>query len=135
MRTHKRQLSLFVFLFFLGFGWIPIIKTIWSPSFATANLAFSFGMLIIVYLVCDTGGGGRWHNWRWSGAPFSWVGMNSLGVSMASRLCIPWIPWTTPAFFGLPDTPVAIYLAASATLLTYLLGCAWFHYKGLYWSV
>lgn len=54
-------------------GAIPISKNLWSLSFVILLSAFAFFLLTIFYLVIDVG-----H--YWDGAPFRYVGMNSIFI-------------------------------------------------------
>ena len=54
-------------------GVIPISKNLWSLSFVLLMSCFAFFLLTIFYWVIDV--------WRlWSGAPFRFVGMNSIFI-------------------------------------------------------
>ncbi len=57
-------------------GWIPINKNLWSLSFVLIVASLSFIILIIFYLLVDI------RQWL-TGAPFLWLGMNSIAIYLA----------------------------------------------------
>ena len=64
-----------------GFGsWsLPIVKKVWTPSFALVAGAYSFAMLALFYWMIDIRG---WTGWT---LPFKVVGMNSIAAYVLSR--------------------------------------------------
>lgn len=76
----------------LGFGLgetvCPIVKRIWTPSWAIFSSGWTFLMLAAFYSVIDLGGYRRW------AFPFIVVGMNSIAMYCMSQLLKPWIAQT-----------------------------------------
>jgi len=60
-------------------GWIPINKNLWSPSFIFATASLGLMLLSTFYLISDVIG-------LWGGAPFTWLGMNSLLIYVCHGL-------------------------------------------------
>eukprot|EP00656_Telonema_subtile_P008482 TRINITY_DN13955_c0_g1_i1.p1 TRINITY_DN13955_c0_g1~~TRINITY_DN13955_c0_g1_i1.p1 ORF type:complete len:460 (+),score=103.03 TRINITY_DN13955_c0_g1_i1:438-1817(+) len=60
-------------------GTIPVNKNLWSASFILALAAGGFVLLAVLFLLID-----RWR--LWSGAPFSFLGMNSIVIYVGSEL-------------------------------------------------
>jgi predicted acyltransferase len=65
-------------------GVCPVIKRIWTPSWAIYSAGWSFGVLALFYLVIDVG---RWKAWA---MPLVVVGMNSIAIYCVSMLLKPW---------------------------------------------
>ena len=60
-------------------GVIPLNKNLWSLSFTMAMACFGFIMLSLFYVFIDVWG-------VWSGAPFRYVGLNSIAVYLVSEV-------------------------------------------------
>eukprot|EP00658_Telonema_sp_P-2_P017001 TRINITY_DN16583_c0_g2_i1.p1 TRINITY_DN16583_c0_g2~~TRINITY_DN16583_c0_g2_i1.p1 ORF type:complete len:161 (-),score=19.85 TRINITY_DN16583_c0_g2_i1:131-613(-) len=60
-------------------GAIPVNKNLWSTSFVMALSAGGFLLLAALFVVVD-----RYH--LWAGAPFSFLGMNSIVIYVGSEL-------------------------------------------------
>ncbi|MGC3971782.1 MAG: DUF5009 domain-containing protein [Pirellulales bacterium] len=65
-------------------GVCPIVKRIWTPSWALASGGLVIWMLALFYLVFDHWG------WRRLSLPLAVVGVNSIVVYMMSQLLKPW---------------------------------------------
>jgi heparan-alpha-glucosaminide N-acetyltransferase len=68
-------------------GWLgvcPVIKRIWSPSWAIYSAGWAFGVLALFYLVIDVA---RLRAWT---LPLVVVGMNSIAIYCVSMLLKPW---------------------------------------------
>src|SRR5439155_10840258 len=68
-------------------GWLgvcPVIKRIWTPSWAIYSAGWSFGILALFYLVVDVA---RFRAWS---KPLVVVGMNSIAIYCVSMLLKPW---------------------------------------------
>lgn len=68
-------------------GVIPLNKNLWSPSFIVVMAGTGNLMLGLCYVVID------WAN-LWGGAPFRWVGMNSILVYAGSEILQGYFPFT-----------------------------------------
>ena len=64
---------------------MPINKSLWSLSFALAMSGLAFFVLGIFYYTIDVR---RW----WSGAPFRWVGLNSILIYLVSEVMHDYFP-------------------------------------------
>jgi predicted acyltransferase len=64
----------------LHYSVCPIVKRIWTPSWALASGAAVIGMLMLFYIVIDVGG---WKRLAW---PLAVVGMNSIAVYLMSQM-------------------------------------------------
>ena len=60
-------------------GWIPINKNLWSLSFVLVLASLGFIIMTVVYVAIDVR---RW----FSGAPFVWLGMNSIVIYIGHSL-------------------------------------------------
>ena len=66
----------------------PIIKQLWTPSWAFYSTSFTLWFLAAFYWVLDVRG------WRWLAFPLKVVGMNSIAIYCAAQLLKPWIRQT-----------------------------------------
>lgn len=68
-------------------GLLPINKNLWSPSFVLVIAAIDFWVLAAMFFIVDCKGWG-------SGAPFAYVGMNSIVVYASSEILQSYFPFT-----------------------------------------
>ena len=71
-----------------GLGWLgvcPVIKRIWTPSWAIYSAGWAFGLLALFYLVIDVAKLRAW------AMPLVVVGMNSIAIYCISMLLKPWV--------------------------------------------
>ncbi|OQR85837.1 heparan-alpha-glucosaminide N-acetyltransferase-like [Achlya hypogyna] len=87
-------------------GFIPINKNLWSPSFVLVTSALACGALGVIYLLVD-----KWP--VWSGAPFSYAGMNAIVLYVGHEVLIGYFPFT----YDRADTH-------TAWTISNLIGCA-----------
>ena len=73
-----------VLAFCFGRWSVPLIKTIWSSSYALVSGGYSFAMLALFYWIVDVRG---WRRWCF---PLRVIGMNAIFAYMASRSIFPW---------------------------------------------
>ena len=69
----------------LLYSFSPIVKRIWTPSWAVFSAGWTFWFLALWYWIVDM----RGH--RWFGFPFAIVGMNSIAVYCMAELIEPWL--------------------------------------------
>ncbi|MBA4019805.1 MAG: hypothetical protein C0483_21785 [Pirellula sp.] len=124
-------------------GLCPIVKRIWTPSWALASGGLVIWMLALFYLVFDHWG---WRRLAW---PLAIVGMNSIVVYMMSQLLKPWtlrvlythltLPYAmftdrlservgksySPALFGGAGDPYQPLYESLAVLAAFWLVCLW----------
>ncbi|GAB1608749.1 heparan-alpha-glucosaminide N-acetyltransferase-like, partial [Argonauta hians] len=76
----------------LNDGVIPINKNLWSVSFVLVNACFAFLLLTGLYVVIDVL---KW----WSGAPFTYAGLNSIVLYCGHNILANYFPinWTVEA--------------------------------------
>ena len=72
----------------------PLVKRIWTPSWALYSTAFCFWMLAAFYGVVDVLG---WQRWTF---PLVVVGMNSIAIYVMAQLTKPWVRDTLRIHFG-----------------------------------
>jgi predicted acyltransferase len=72
----------------------PIVKRIWTPSWALYSAGWTFALLAGFYLVIDMAG---WKKWS---LPLVVVGMNSIAVYCMSQLLKPWVRDTCKRHLG-----------------------------------
>ena len=76
------------------FGICPMVKRIWTPTFAIYSAGWAFGVLGIFYLVADV-----WRVRLWT-YPLVVVGANSIAVYCISMMLKPWVRENVQRFFG-----------------------------------
>ena len=72
-----------------GFTVCPVVKRIWTPSFALWSGGLTLGMFAVFYAVIDVRGWNRWS------LPLEILGLNSLAVYL---MTLTWPAWITKAF-------------------------------------
>ncbi len=115
-------------------GWTvcPIVKRIWTPSFAVYSAGWVLWMLAAFYAVCDLKG---WKKWSF---PLIVVGMNSIAIYLMSQLLRPAIKGTFRSLVG--EWWIAQWLGAMwlptvqcAVILAVLwLACYWMYRRKLF---
>lgn len=124
-------------------GVCPIVKRIWTPSWALASGGLVIWMLALFYLVFDHWG---WRRLAW---PLAIVGMNSIVVYMLAQLLKPWtlrvlythlsVPYAyftdwlsgqtgrsySPSLFGGAGDPYQPLYESLAVLAAFWLVCLW----------
>jgi predicted acyltransferase len=74
-----------------GLGWLagetvcPIVKRIWTPSWALYSAGWVFLMLAVLYLLIDVAG------WKCWSLPLVVVGMNSIAIYCVAQMLRPWV--------------------------------------------
>jgi predicted acyltransferase len=120
----------------LGETVCPIVKRIWTPSWAVFSAGWTFLMLAGFYGIVDLAGFRRWT------LPLVVVGMNSIAMYCMSMLLRPWITSSFRTHLGLPVFSLTgteifggIYgpIWQMATILVVLwLVCAWMYRRGIF---
>jgi heparan-alpha-glucosaminide N-acetyltransferase len=118
----------------MGLGWLageyvcPIVKRIWTPSWALYSAGWTFAVLAAFYFVIDVVGFRRW------AFPLIVVGMNSIAMYCMSQLMKPWVggrlkvhlgQWWFEGTYG----PI---VTTSAVLLVLWLICFWMYRRGIF---
>jgi heparan-alpha-glucosaminide N-acetyltransferase len=104
----------------------PLVKRIWTPSWAIYSSGWCCLILAGFYAVVDLGGRRRW------AFPLTVVGMNSIAMYMMSQLLKPWTRGALqthlgkeyPRMFGETYAPI---VEATAVVLVLWLFCYWLY--------
>jgi predicted acyltransferase len=106
----------------------PIVKRIWTPSFAIFSTGWTLWMLAAFYWVIDVKG---WRRWSF---PLVVVGMNSIAFYCMAQLLKPWISRTLATHFGphLFEGPFAAAYEAAARLFVMWLICLWMYRQKIF---
>lgn len=135
LRSERKPEQKLQILFIAGLGclvvgWLagqtvcPLVKRIWTPSFAIYSTGWVLLMLSAFYGVIDVRG---WRSWS---LPFTIIGMNSIFFYMGAQLSAGWIRETLARHLG-PDLFTGDYLAMvqRAGVLVVLWLLAWWLYS------
>jgi heparan-alpha-glucosaminide N-acetyltransferase len=124
----------------LTYSFAPIVKRIWTPSWAVFSAGWAFWFLALWYWIVDM----RGH--RWFGWPFAIVGMNSILVYCIAELIEPWLGSTLKVHLNSFDaaahtsivkrlygdgTFTPIYQQAAILFLIWLI-CLWLYRRRLF---
>ncbi|MEX2285689.1 MAG: DUF5009 domain-containing protein [Planctomycetaceae bacterium] len=113
------------------FGYCPIVKRIWTPSWALFSTGWALLFLALFYLVIDVW---KFQWWAWPGVI---VGMNSIAIYVAKEAADGWIHKTLQTHLG-PDVfklfgetyePLAQRLAV---LVVLWLMCWWMYRRRIF---
>jgi predicted acyltransferase len=118
----------------LALGWLaglvvcPIVKRIWTPSWALFSAGWTFALLAGFFGVIDVLG---WKRWAW---PLTVVGMNSIAMYCMSQLLKGWVAGRlkmhlVPGWFGGDYGPI---IEATAVLFVLWLVCVWLWRRGIF---
>lgn len=111
-----------------GFTVCPIIKRIWTPSWALFSGGLVVAMLAVLYWIIDVAGYRRWSWWLMV------VGMNSIAIYLMSQLLRPWLSETFRTHLGadLFRGTFGPVVNAVLTLAVFWLICAWMHRRRIF---
>jgi predicted acyltransferase len=132
--THKLGILMAAAVLCLGVGYLagqtvcPLVKRIWTPSWAVYSAGWTFAMLAFFFAVTDVVGWKRW------ALPLVVVGMNSIAMYLMIQLMSGWVgrTWQThapPAWFAAPYGPA---VQASLVAATLWLVCLWLYRHGIF---
>jgi predicted acyltransferase len=118
----------------LGVGWLagqtvcPLVKRIWTPSWAVFCAGWTFALLAGFYLVVDVVG---WKRWTF---PLVVVGMNSIAVYCMGQLLRGWTgrTWRTHLPLAVFEGPYGPVVQASLVLAAFWLVSLWMYRRGLF---
>jgi predicted acyltransferase len=118
----------------IAIGWLmglfvcPIVKRIWTPSWAVYSTGWTFAILALFYGVIDVVG---WKRWSW---PLVVVGMNSIAMYCMSQLLKPWIASSLRTHIGrqafLGDF-APVVMSASILLVLWVF-CLWLYRRKIF---
>jgi predicted acyltransferase len=112
----------------LGMTVCPLVKRIWTPTWAIYSAGWTFAMLAFFFAVIDVLG---WRRWAW---PLVVVGMNSIAMYVMIQLIGGWVgnSWQTHLPLASFDHPYAPILKASLIAATLWLVCVWMYRRGIF---
>jgi heparan-alpha-glucosaminide N-acetyltransferase len=106
----------------------PIVKRIWTPTWAIFSTGWTFLMLAFFYVAIDILG------FRWWAFPLVVVGMNSIAIYCMSQLMKPWIRQSLELHFGqhIFDGIYGPIISATAVLFVLWLICYWLYRQKIF---
>lgn len=118
----------------LALGWAmgqtvcPIVKRIWTPSWALFSAGWTFAMLAAFYAVIDVLG---WKAWSF---PLVVVGMNSLAMYCMSQQLRPWVRRNLHVHLGRTwfEGEYALVIETTAILFVLWLICLWLYRQRIF---
>jgi predicted acyltransferase len=106
----------------------PIVKRIWTPSWAVYSAGWTFLLLAAFYGVIDVLG---WKGWAF---PLVVVGMNSIAMYLMAQLMLGWVKTQLRVHLG-NDTFAGrlgpAYLSAAALFVLWL-ACLWMYRRKVF---
>lgn len=114
-----------------GFTACPIVKRIWTPSWALFSGGLVVWLLAAFYWVIDVAGFRKWPQF------LVIVGMNSIAIYLMSQLMRPWVRDTLKIHLGpglFRGDYGAIWLQ-SLTLLLFWLACWWMYRRKIFLKI
>jgi len=118
----------------LALGWVaglticPMVKRIWTPSFALWSGGWTLWLLAAFYAVIDVAG---WRRWSF---PLLVVGMNSIAIYLMAQLWPSWIKTLLRAHIGqefFNSTYGPIWEQSSVLLVLWLI-CFWLYRQKIF---
>ncbi|XP_071495380.1 heparan-alpha-glucosaminide N-acetyltransferase-like [Diadema antillarum] len=97
-------------------GVIPVNKNLWSVSFVLTTGSMAYLLLSLFYYLIDV------QHW-WTGAPFFFVGMNSIAAYCGSEVMASYFPFTWDPVYGTHAELLAMDVLATSlwVLITYYM--------------
>lgn len=107
-------------------GPVPVNKALWSLSFVLLTVGIAYGLLAACLALTDV--------WRWwSGAPFSWAGMNAIVLYVGHSVLVNGLPFHWR--YGEMNTHLVLLLANGWTAGMWLVVAWWMHRRQWFVSV
>ena len=119
----------------VALGWLlgalgicPVVKRIWTPSWAIFSAGWAFVILAGFYFVCDVA---RWRRWA---LPLVVVGMNSIAAYCISMTLKSWVRENMRRHFGqgvydLPFGSLYSPIAEAGFFLLFTWAVCWWMYR------
>ncbi|MGP0068780.1 MAG: hypothetical protein ACLQGP_34915 [Isosphaeraceae bacterium] len=106
----------------------PIVKRIWTPSWAIYSAGYACWMLAAFYAAIDLAGFRKWS------FPLVVVGMNSIAIFLMAQLMKPFVASTLRTHLGADifTGPYGPLLRASSTLLMFGMICFWMYRRKIF---
>jgi heparan-alpha-glucosaminide N-acetyltransferase len=116
-----------------GTGWIPLVKRIWTASFAVFAAGWTCLMLAAFYAVCDML---KWRAWAF---PLVVVGMNSIAIYVSAGIFNSNIqralkPFLDPPLAYVADVWDPVVMAAGVVVVQWLF-CYWLYRNRIFFKV
>jgi len=138
-RTPLRKLQILLIAGIAGivagavWGWlgVPLVKRIWTPSWAVYSTGWCVLILAALYAVIDLR---QWRAWSF---PLVVVGMNSIAIYVMGMLLRGWTAGTIrthagPEFFNLLGRDNAPFVQATLVGLVFWLVCWWMYRRKIF---
>lgn len=109
--------------------WIPVIKKIWTASFALVSGGLTLLALLIFYWVCDVAGRHRW------ATLFVAIGANSIFIYLFHEILGRWMRQTAPVFTSWAEPWIGAFAPFTAAWLAIALQvylCWWLYERRIY---
>jgi predicted acyltransferase len=106
----------------------PIVKRIWTPSFAVFSTGWTLWMLAVFYWIIDMEGLRRWS------FPLVVVGLNSIAMYCMSQLLKPWVRGVFKTHIG-PNIFAGTFgpvIESTSVLAMFWLACWWMYRKKVF---
>ena len=97
-------------------GPIPINKNLWTLSYVCLMGGWAFFVLILLYFLVDV-------MKLWNGAPFYFVGMNSILIYVLHEMLGQQVPWGIPPWHTTHAKNMAQQFGAMVTWVLYAYYC------------
>jgi predicted acyltransferase len=118
----------------LAVGWllgqfaVPLVKRIWTPSWAIFSAGWTFAMLALFYGIIDVIGVKRW------AFPLVVVGMNSIAMYVMAQLLKPWASRTLTTHLGRwwVEWDYGPVVLSAGVLLVLWLFCLWLYRRKIF---
>lgn len=113
-----------------GCNWsfCPVVKRIWTPSWAVFSAGWTFWMLAAFYWLIDVRG---WKAWSF---PLVVVGMNSIAIYCMAQLLKPWVRETLKRHISrtMFEGTYGPVVQSAAVLFTLWLICLWMYRRKIF---
>ena len=111
---------------------VPLIKKIWTPSFAIYSTGYCLLALVFFYWLCDIAGRKNW------ASAIVMVGSNSIFIYLFYEILGRWMRQTAPVFTGWAIDwwgPWGKVLTACAIIAFQIWVCAWLYRRKIFFKV
>jgi predicted acyltransferase len=112
--------------------WIPIIKKIWTASFAIYSTGYTLIMLALFYWICDVL---MWRRWA---KVLIMVGANSIFIYLFHEILNRWLHQTGKVFTGWAESlwgPPAEVLTACVLVAFQIYVCYWLYQRKIFFKL
>jgi heparan-alpha-glucosaminide N-acetyltransferase len=109
----------------------PVVKRIWTPSWAIYSAGWTSLELAVFYWICDVRGYRKW------AFPLVVVGMNSIAMYVMSQLMKPWVTVTLKTHLGqdiFAGTYGPLYQSLAVLFVLWLI-CFWLYRRRIFFKI